>query len=320
MGVILNGAAGPLHLDLLRHAIAPVGVPVLGRFPRLPEFGLHERHLGLVTAGEKTWSGEQANLLAATAEKYIDLDPLLAACELYETGLFPPKKFAARKSANLARPQYRVRVGIARDRAFSFYYESSLDALRKADAELVPGSPLVDAALPPSLDGLYLGGGYPEVFAEQLSHNDSFLKSVREFTATGRPVYGECGGLMYLAQELRTLDGRRHPMASVLPLAVEMLDHSEGFGYTEVEILDDCLVGQQGTRLRGHSFHYSRASVTQDLDLRYRTTRTLAGDEKVEGYCRGNVLASYIHLSFASHPEVAATFTRHCREASAVAA
>jgi cobyrinic acid a,c-diamide synthase len=315
LGVILNRAAGPAHLEMLREAIAPVGVPVLGSFPRMAEVMLEERHLGLVTAAEKTWNPEQVARLAAAAEKYVDLERVLAGAEIS-----PPvdKSPAGAPLASLQR-QEKVRIGIARDRAFSFYYQSSLDTLREAGAELVEVSPLDDCCLPAALDGLYFGGGYPEVFAEALAQNRPFLESLREFVSSGRPVYAECGGLMYLAEELITLDGRRHVMASVMPLAIEMLTRLDGFGYTDVEVLEDCLVGARGARLRGHSFHYSRVTRAGALKRQYHTHRSLGGSEDREGFCVGNVLASYIHLNFAASPDAAANFIRHCRQTQAVA-
>jgi cobyrinic acid a,c-diamide synthase len=312
IGVILNGAAGPLHVNLLRESIAPVGVPVLGWFPKLPELGLRERHLGLVTAGEKTWNSEQVAQLVSAAETNIDIDCLLASCDILADDVQEPVV-----SKNF-REQAPVLIAVAKDRAFSFYYESSLDALRTAGAELVEVSPLSDMSLPPSLDGLYLGGGYPEIYAEELSCNRSFLASLREFVSSGRPVYAECGGLMYLAEELKTLDGNSHRMAAVLPLSIEMLDHLDGFGYTEVELLDDCLVGSRGACLRGHSFHYSRVTSAGEVSRRYRTRRSLENSEEREGFSVGNVLASYIHLSFAANPEAAQQFVQQCRQSKAV--
>jgi cobyrinic acid a,c-diamide synthase len=312
LGVILNGAAGPGHVDLLRQAIAQVGVPVLGWFPTLAELHLQERHLGLVTAAEKTWNQDQVGVLIRAVERYIEPDRLLAGCEIFIQEGEP--EITPRRSADDP-----VRIGIARDRAFSFYYESSLDALRAAGADLVEVSPLCDASLPEWLDGIYVGGGYPEVYAEQLSQNLSFVRSLAEFVKSGRPVYAECGGLIYLAEDLTTLDGRCHPMASILPLSIEMLDRVTGFGYTKVQVLEDCLVAPQGAYLRGHSFHFSRVTRVGDIRRRYRTVRALAGDEAYEGYSAGNVLASYIHLSFAASPGAASRFTQCCRQAKAVA-
>jgi len=315
LGVILNGAAGPVHVDLLRQAMAPVGVPLLGWFPKSPELGLQERHLGLVTAGERTWNSEQVRLLIRAAETHVELDRLFATCDLIageeQPEITSPESHGNRNS--------QVHIGIARDRAFSFYYQSSLDALCAAGAELVEVSPLSDTALPPALDGLYLGGGYPEVHVEELAQNHPFLESVRKFAKTGHPVYGECGGLMYLAEDLQTLDGRHHAMASVLPLSVAMLDRLEGFGYTEVQVLDDCPIASRGTRMRGHSFHFSRVTRAGDIRRQYHTRRVLAGTEEFEGYGVDNVLASYIHVSFAASPEAAAQFTRRCRQAKVAA-
>ena len=310
-GVILNGVAGPHHLNLLRESIAPIGVPALGSFPRLPELSLRERHLGLITAGEETWNAEQVKHLAGVAETHTDIDGLLASCDITDQ--------AYTVSSNQRHNRHPVLVGIARDRAFSFYYESSLDALRTAGAELVEVSPLSDASLPATLDGLYLGGGYPEVYAEQLSQNRTFLQSLRDFVRGGRPVYAECGGLMYLAEELVTRDGHCHSMASILPISIEMLDRLEAFGYTEVELLDDCLVGQRGASLRGHNFHYSRVTRAGEIDRRYRTRQLLGNVEGRDGFSAGNVLASYIHLSFAANPEAAERFAQRCRQGRAVA-
>jgi cobyrinic acid a,c-diamide synthase len=310
-GVILNGVAGAHHLELLRESIAPVGVPVLGSFPRLPELSLRERHLGLVTAGEETWNAEQVKHLAGVAETRLDIDGLLAGCDISDA----PHTV----SSNQRHHQHPVLIGLARDRAFSFYYESSLDALRAAGAELVEVSPLTDTSLPAALDGLYLGGGYPEVYAEQLSQNHTFLQSLRDFVNSGRPVYAECGGLMYLAEDLVTREGRRHTMASILPISIEMLDRLEAFGYTEVELLDDCLVGQRGARLRGHSFHYSRVTRAGEIGRCYQTRQLLGNRDGRDGFSAGNVLAGYIHLSFAANPEAAEKFIRQCRQARAVA-
>lgn len=314
LGVILNGATGAAHSKLLREALASVDVTVLGNFPRMPEIELAERHLGLVTAAEKTWNEKQVGMLAEAARTCIDFDRLLGTCDLPQ-----PASPDAPGAGSAARSDEQVRIGIARDEAFSFYYESSLDALRAAGAELVTLSPVSGAALPDGLDGLYLGGGYPEMFAEKLAGNGLFRESVRNFAASDRPIYAECGGLMYLADELTTRDGQRHRMAGVLPLSIEMLDRPEGFGYTEVKLLKDCLVGPRGTRLRGHSFHHSRVIPGANLDRCYRTRQVLTGSENREGYRAGNVLASYVHLSFAASPEAASNLVRNCRQSRTVA-
>lgn len=309
LGVILNRPAGPTHVALLEQAIAPLGIPVLGWLPTMAQARLEERHLGLVTAGERSWDQAQVEQLAAAAEQYLRIDLLLANAEIARHALSRPvSRPHCRLQPEAVKSGEQARIGIARDLAFSFYYQASLDMLRAQGAELVEVSPLSDAALPEALDALYIGGGYPEIYAEQLSANQPFIASLREFARAGHPVYGECGGLMYLAQELKTGDGCRHPMASVLPLQVEMLDRLENFGYTEVKVIKECPIAPQGASMRGHSFHFSRVTPTGPCTLHYAMHNLLSGKEAHEGYAVGNVFASYIHLTFADRPELARYF------------
>jgi cobyrinic acid a,c-diamide synthase len=238
----------------------------------------------------------------------LDLDYLLAL----ECGL----KFNREFDVNLVPRAYvsvpPVRIGVARDAAFSFYYEDNLDLLRQNGAVIVPFSPTQDASLPPGLGALYLGGGYPELYAQQLSANTGMLASVKDFAASGRPVYAECGGMIYLSQQLTTTDGLVYPMANVLPLATVVTERLVRFGYVEVELTQDCLLGPCGTILRGHSFHYSRIAHKPDLATSYRVQYSLSGEQQDEGYRIGNVLASYIHLHFGAAPSAA----RHLVEAA----
>ena len=196
------------------------------------------------------------------------------------------------------RPAPRVTIGVARDEAFCFYYQDNLDFLERAGAKLVEFSPLRDTHLPPQLDALYLGGGYPELHAEQLSSNAMLVSDIRQFAALGRPVYAECGGMMYLGERLRTRDRRVHAMAAVLPIETQMTEKLVHFGYVEVELLQDSLIGTKGTVLRGHSFHCSQCSATRDLPAAFKARYTLSKRTGEEGYACGNVLASYIHLHF----------------------
>ena len=197
-----------------------------------------------------------------------------------------------------------VRIGIARDEAFSFYYEDNLDLLRDCGAELVSFSPLHDSILPEGLDALYLGGGYPELYAPRLAENTSMLAAVRAFAAGGAPIYAECGGMVYLAQTL-CANGVSHRMAGVFPLAMQMTDKLVQFGYVTVTLLRDCLLGSAGLVVRGHSFHYSRIVNEPDLTRNYRVQYSLSGKEDTEGFSRGNVLTSYIHLHFRAAPHIA---------------
>jgi cobyrinic acid a,c-diamide synthase len=208
-----------------------------------------------------------------------------------------------------AEPKYEgIRVGIARDRAFSFYYEDNLDLLRENGTEIVEFSPLTDSALPENLHALYFGGGYPELHAAALSGNGRLLKDIREFAEANKPIYAECGGLMYLAERLTTLEGQSYPMAGILPVAVEMTKSLVHFGYADVEFADDCLLGKKGTVVRGHSFHCSRIVAQDPLRCAYRVHYSLSGRNEEEGFTHRQVLGSYIHLHFRSNPSLVSHF------------
>jgi cobyrinic acid a,c-diamide synthase len=247
--------------------------------------------------------------LAGLAERYFDLDALVGlqcGLEIAEVVSSP--------SGNMLHGD-TVRVGVPSDHAFSFYYEDNLDLLRERGVEIVRFSPLHDAALPPDLDALYFGGGYPELHAEQLSGNRQMHEDVRAFAASGRPVYAECGGLLYLAESLTISDGSKYAMAGVLPLSMQMTDKLVQFGYVTVEFTEDCLLGRSGTVVRGHSFHYSRISSQDEVATSYRVRYSMSGREELEGFRQGNVLASYIHLHFRTHSAIADSFVMAIRGA-----
>lgn len=304
-GVILNRVASERHFKMLETAIlSSCRIPVLGWLPREPLIAIPERHLGLRTAEEsedQAGAEQETDRLAALAEKHLDLETLLSL----ECGL----SFECVRSLGYERAaEPSVRIGVARDHAFSFYYEDNLDLLRQHGAEIVSFSPMLDASLPENLDALYLGGGYPELYAQQLSENASMLSSIRAFAATDRPIYAECGGMIYLCQQLTTVDGYTYAMADILPFAVEMTGKLVQFGYATVELTEDCLLGACGTVLRGHSFHYSRIVGTPPTTTNYRVHYSLSGVEKDEGFRVGNILASYIHLHFRTEPQIAQRF------------
>ena len=208
-----------------------------------------------------------------------------------------------------------VRLGVARDPAFCFYYPENLELLANFGAELVPFSPLTDQELPPNLHGLYLGGGYPELYAAQLAANASMNQDIAAQAAAGLPVYAECGGLMYLSQEIEDLEGNQYPQAGVLPLKVRMLPRLKALGYREITLTSPGLLGPAGTKARGHEFHYSEiAGDSGDLSCIYQITSRQGVDAAPEGYCLNNVLASYVHLHFGSNPEVARHLVDRCKD------
>lgn len=308
-GVILNRVASEGHYQMLAEAIeSTLETPVLGWFPRNPEWTVAERHLGLQGAVERGWKSAEVQLLAETAARQIDLDRLLQqanAAPLPEVG-------DAERPGTAQASEPPVRIGIARDAAFSFYYQDNLDLLQDAGAELVPFSPLEDRSLPAHLDALYLGGGYPELHAGQLSANHSFLEDLRGFANSGKPVYAECGGMMYLARTLRS-DGETYDLAGILPLEIEMSKSLVKFGYVEATFARSCVLGPAGTKVVGHSFHYSRIFAAAETPTAYALRYLRSGRCEPEGYCAGNVLGSYVHLHFRAQRSLAPHFVAEAR-------
>lgn len=303
-GVILNGVASENHFQMLEPAITlNSSVPILGWLPRNSDITIPERHLGLHTAAEQTDWPARCDAFAALAEKHLNLDLLL-----HNEGWAHPT--VAAKPLRLPACKERARVAVARDRAFSFYYQDNFDLLRECGAELVEFSPLSDEQIPEDIDAIYLGGGYPELYAQALSKNSRLLGQIRSFAAGGKSIYAECGGMMYLAESLTTLNNESFPMAGALPLQVAMTKKLVHFGYAEVEFTEDCLLGAKGTTVRGHSFHCSQATITGQVETPYCVRYSLSAREEAEGYSRHNVLASYIHLHFRANPAIAAAFVR----------
>lgn len=303
-GVILNRVAGERHFRMLEAAIhSACKTRVLGWLPREASIAIPERHLGLQTAEESDNGAaleQRMDALAGLAEKHLDMDRLTSL----QCGLDSDSEAAL---INRSAPQ-QVRIGVARDRAFSFYYEDNLDLLRQHGATLVPFSPVLDDSLPDALDALYLAGGYPELYADAISTNTAMLSAIRDFAASGRPVYAECGGMIYLSRQLMTSDAIIYPMVGALPFKIEMTSRLVNFGYVTVKLTKDCLLGRTGAMIRGHSFHYSRIANEPVVETSYHVEYSLSGRTQQEGYGVGNVLASYIHLHFRAEPEIAKSF------------
>jgi cobyrinic acid a,c-diamide synthase len=281
-GVILNEVSGNSHADYLREAIAPLKIPVLGVVPFCEELAWPERHLGLQASQERRAFPTRKEL-AQLAEKHLDLPRILA--------ILSPAPAQLNTALNDVK---RLRIGVARDEAFHFYYESNLDYLRRCGAELVEFSPIHDSALPNGIDGVVFGGGFPEVYAGALSQNESLRSEIRSAIAAGLPCYAECGGLMLLAEELIARDGRRYPMAGAVPGAVEMTGRLQHFGYC----LCSGLAGADSAEFRGHEFHYSRWQAESETANLWTVRRKRLGSERREGFARHNLHASYVHLYF----------------------
>lgn len=299
VGVILNRVGSDGHLQVTAEAITAVtGLPVLGSLPSDPSLGVPERHLGLVPAAENGLSEETLDRLARLVQERFDLDALW---RIAATARPLP---AAPLTESMLRVADSPRIAVAQDRAFGFYYQDTIDLLSDCGAEVVAFSPLDDAALPPNTRGLYMGGGFPELYAADLAANQPMRAAIQRHVGRGLPLYAECGGLMALGQTLTTFDGETLAMFGVLPSASRMQREALTIGYREVEALRDSPLMRQGTRVRGHEFHWSVAEPPAEDMAAYR----LVDGSRLEGFCTGSTLASYVHLNLAGAPELARRF------------
>jgi cobyrinic acid a,c-diamide synthase len=310
-GFILNRVGSPTHGQAATEAVeAATGLPVLGAFPRDDALALPERHLGLIPTVEAGPGQDFVARLAAAAERYLALDQLWA---LAETPLAPQIAGSADDAKPLfpdEPPPTRATIAVAQDQAFSFYYQDSLDLLAAWGAELAPFSPLVDAALPAGARGVYLGGGFPELYAAELAENRAMHAALASAGAAGLPIYGECGGLMYLGRSLTDFAGRRHAMVGLAPIDSAMQRERVTLGYRTATALRASPILAAGDCVTGHEFHYSHLdSPVAEETAAYRLTERAGA---AEGYAAGNVLASYLHVHFGADPAMARRFVAAC--------
>ncbi|HEY1849814.1 MAG TPA: cobyrinate a,c-diamide synthase [Candidatus Binataceae bacterium] len=306
-GLICNRIGSRGHLDLLRAASREV--PVLGGLPERAADAFPERHLGLFSADEKHVPSTLLDEWGRLAAEWFDLDAIIAVARSAPSLELTAGAAEMRSSSSTP----RCRLGVALDDAFHFYYEDNLRRLEALGAEIVNFSPVRDRELP-EVDGLYFGGGYPEALAPELSGNHAMLEAVRAFASRGGPIYAECGGLMYLARSIRTLDGTTYPMAGLIDADALMHDRLQAIGYVEVETVAPSILGSPGLRFRGHQFRYSTLEPEPGDVERTYTVRPKWGGEFTEGYRRGNLLASYVHAHWASNPAAAAGLVESCTQ------
>jgi cobyrinic acid a,c-diamide synthase len=255
-GVILNRTASERHRVLVADAVSAVGLPIFGVLPRDGALALPERHLGLVQAAEHADLTALIDRLAATADRYFDLDAIVAAAA--------PLRLQARRNGQAGfLPPPGQRVALAQDRAFSFAYPHVLEAWRGAGAEILPFSPLADEPPPEHADSCWLPGGYPELHAAALVAAQHFATGLRRFAQT-RPIHGECGGYMVLGQSIEDSDGRTHAMTGLLGLSTSFAKRKLHLGYRAARLLSDGVLGPKGAHVRGHEFHYASLTAAGD--------------------------------------------------------
>ncbi|HEY9691347.1 MAG TPA: cobyrinate a,c-diamide synthase [Oculatellaceae cyanobacterium] len=334
-GVVLNRVGSDRHLELLQDALEPLQLPILGILRRQDNINIPDRHLGLVPTGEIAELDSLIDKLAYLGETCFNWELLLPLLKV-ETNS-PQNKG---KSPDLAPPLDKgrswggvnphnddrillpprnsgrswggIRIAVARDRAFNFYYQDNLDQLQLG-AELIFWSPLTDTELPENVQGMYFGGGFPEVFAQELSDNTSAKDAVKKAILAGMPTYAECGGLMYLCEDIVNFDQQSYPMVGVLPTTAVMSSRLS-LGYRMAIALQDSPLLPKSATVRGHEFHRSELSKipTQPLyNLRSYSAHTSA---KIEGWSLHQLHASYVHLHFGANAEIPLRFWQHCHQ------
>jgi cobyrinic acid a,c-diamide synthase len=301
-GFILNRVGGEQHRQWVADAIVgATGGPVLGALPWRDDLALPERHLGLVPTAEERVGADFFERVADQVERSFDLDALLAASRSARAPLASDRSLFPRE-----RQAVRATIGVAMDEAFNFYYEDNLDLLRAWGARLVPFSPLRDARLPDGLGALYIGGGFPELYAAGLAANTPLLAAIRGAVEGGLPTYAECGGLMYLSEGIADFEGRRHRLVGAVPSWSAMASRRLTLGYRALKARTDSPLLRRGEVARGHEFHWS--VLERPLPTEDAAYEVDAAPFSLEGYARGNLLASYCHLHFGSNPSLAPNF------------
>jgi cobyrinic acid a,c-diamide synthase len=303
-GVILNRVGTNRQEALIRRAVAEeVGLDVLGAIPRLRDQHLPSRHLGLVTSIEHSQADEMLERIADVVEERVDVTRVIELSR--GSSALPDVPDQTRRVV----PGREVRIGVLQDQAFSFYYPENLEALEEAGAELVKISPINDDALP-EIDGLYAGGGFPEVYAKELSENRTFRKALAGRIDEGLPVWAECGGLMYLSKALRTED-QKYPMTGALPVEVEQTRRPQGHGYVKARVDSANPFLDEGMTLCGHEFHYSRlVEGNEGVKTVLALQRGVGVGSGRDGIQSEGVLASYTHLHALGIPEWAPALVR----------
>lgn len=293
----IDPADYPLYKELIE---SRTGLPVCGYLPSIKEAVIHKRHLGLVTAAEIMALGEKADLLAQYAEKTIQLTELMALAQqapslTYEEAIFHPVS--------------PIRIAVARDRAFCFYYEENLQLLSRLGAELIPFSPLRDRALPEDIQGLLLGGGYPELYTRQLSENLTMRDSIRSAVQAGLPTVAECGGYMYLGRSIRTRDGSEHIMTEALDITTAMNGKTQNHGYIRLTAHRDNLLCRAGESLTAYECH---DAVDDDTAGDFAALGIASGEKRECGIATPTLFAGFPHLYWAGNRQVAENFVRAC--------
>lgn len=304
-GVILNNAGSSYYKTVLTDALQEeLGVRVLGCLSRNNNITMPERHLGLLPAEENDELNHAISLMADLVEQEVDINGLLEIAREVKPIEF---KWSGQKTYK------NVTIGVAKDQAFTFYYQDSLDYLQELGAKLIYFSPLKDTSIP-VVDGLYIGGGFPEMFIKELSENQLMIDSLHNADKKSLPIFAECGGFMYLTEKVIDFEGNSWPGVGLISAEVKMTNKLAALGYVKAKALKKSILAETGDEVKGHEFHYSVMSGLNQENSAFSLVGGKGVDLRRDGYAKENIMASYVHLHLRSNPKVALNFIDSCWE------
>lgn len=299
-GFILNKIGSKKHEDLCRQALSSLNIPIVGVIPRNPEFLMESRHLGLIPVSEQKELQSKISKIAKAMSGFIDVKKIIQiGNKVPPFGLIPKEK----------NPKQKTTIAVALDQSFNFYYQDNLDALKKEGSKIVFFSPVSDSKMP-ECDGIYIGGGFPEVIGSALEKNSRMQKNIKTLAESGMPIYAECGGLMYLTRSI-DYGSKKFKMVGLFDATTKMQKKLK-LNYTKARITKDCLIAKTSNIIQGHEFHFSELeSVSKDSKFAYDLSIGIGIKNQKDGLMQYNTLASYMHMHFAQ-PRIARNFVQNC--------
>lgn len=320
-GVVFSQAGSERHYQYLKDAVEQnCSTPCLGYMPKNEKIVMPERHLGLVTADEMPISNETLSTLTSMVDEYIDMDTLLTKLPQVQVQKSSSENATSLETKDSHSTKTQPTIAVARDKAFCFYYPDNIEILEQTGAHIVYFSPLETDTLPQNIDGIYFGGGYPELNGKILGAKKCLLEQVKAASDSGMPIYGECGGFMYLCRSLFDTDGKKTgDMCSIFDFDIQMSKRLRSLGYREITLKTDTLIGKKGDKIRGHEFHYSSiVSHNNTEDDRfpnvYQVASRVGQDISLKGFQDNMTLGSYLHVHFGSNPRAAKTLVECCNK------
>ena len=304
VGLILNKIGSKKHEILCRQALESVKIPILGIIPKNNSFSLDSRHLGLIPTKEQKSQKTKIKKISKEISDYLDFEYLIKICNNVKSLNQPTIKL---------RKKIKTKIAIALDNSFNFYYQDNIDALKREGAEITFFSPIHDPKIP-QCNGLYIGGGFPEILGKELAKNQNMKKTIKKLSENDIPIYAECGGLMYLSKSI-SFGNQKFKMAGIFDAETKMTKKMK-LNYTQGKISKPCIISKKSTNLRGHEFHYSElVSVSKDSKFAYELSIGDGIKKQKDGLLQNNTLASYGHLYFDSS-NYAANFVQNCIKSS----